>query len=122
MAIFVRRAKPTWVCDAHAVAIEGQVYGYFTMEHVAGGSLDRFWRSYGSQFIPVPVVVDVVKQVCRGLATASSEFTWHEAKQGRHLQRTRPRSEYRGRGLQAAHRERHRRGLDRWRPTFGGSG
>jgi eukaryotic-like serine/threonine-protein kinase len=61
------------VFDANTVTIEGQVYGYFTMEHVAGGSLDKFWRSYGSQFVPVPVAVDVVKQVCRGLATAHGQ-------------------------------------------------
>ena len=61
------------VFDANTITIEGQVYGYFTMEHVAGGSLDRFWRSYGSQFIPVPVGVEIVKQVCRGLATAHAQ-------------------------------------------------
>ena len=61
------------VFDANTVMIESQVYGYFTMEHIAGGSLDKFWRSYGSQFVPVPVVVDVIKQVCRGLATAHNQ-------------------------------------------------
>ena len=33
------------VFDANTVTLSGQVFGYFTMEHVAGGSLDRFWRS-----------------------------------------------------------------------------
>ena len=61
------------VFDANTVTLLGQVYGYFTMEHVAGGSLDRFWRSHGTQFIPVPVTVDLIKQVCRGLATAHSQ-------------------------------------------------
>jgi eukaryotic-like serine/threonine-protein kinase len=58
------------VFDANTFTLRGQVYGYFTMEHVAGGSLDRYWRSHGTQFVPVPIVVDLIKQVCRGLATA----------------------------------------------------
>jgi serine/threonine protein kinase len=58
------------VFDANVVTLRGQVYGYFTMEHIAGGSLDRFWRSHGAQFVPVPISVEIVKQVCRGLATA----------------------------------------------------
>jgi serine/threonine protein kinase len=61
------------VFDANTFKIESQVFGYFTMEHVAGGSLDRFWRSFGAQFVPVPVAVDLVKQVCRGLAAAHSQ-------------------------------------------------
>jgi serine/threonine-protein kinase len=61
------------VFDANTIDLSGQVFGYFTMEHVAGGSLDRFWRSHGTQFVPVPVVVDLVKQVCRGLATAHKQ-------------------------------------------------
>src|ERR1035437_5513652 len=61
------------VFDANTTTIEDQIFGYFTMEHVAGGSLDRFWRSFGAQFVPVPVAVDLVKQVCRGLAAAHSQ-------------------------------------------------
>ena len=61
------------VFDANTLNIDGQVYGYFTMEHVAGGSLDRFWRSYGTQFIPVATVVDLIRQVCRGLAAAHGQ-------------------------------------------------
>lgn len=61
------------VFDANTVNIDGQLYGYFTMEHVAGGSLDWFWRSYGTQFVPVSTVVDLVRQVCRGLAAAHGQ-------------------------------------------------
>jgi serine/threonine-protein kinase len=61
------------VFDANTITIEDQVFGYFTMEHVAGGSLDRFWRSFGAQFVPVPIAVDLVKQVCRGLAASHSQ-------------------------------------------------
>src|SRR5438477_3580779 len=61
------------VFDANTIDIDGQLYGYFTMEHIAGGSLDRFWRSYGTQFIPVATVVDLIRQVCRGLAAAHGQ-------------------------------------------------
>ena len=32
--------------------------GYFTMENVSGGSLDKFWRSFGMAFVPVETTVD----------------------------------------------------------------
>jgi len=61
------------VYDANVLAHEGRNYGFFTMEYVAGGSLDQFWRSYGNQFVPVPTVVEIMKQVCRGLVLAHSQ-------------------------------------------------
>jgi len=59
--------------DANVLCEGGQNYGFFTMEYVAGGSLDQFWRSYGNKFVPVPTVVEVIKQVCRGLVAAHSQ-------------------------------------------------
>ncbi len=47
--------------------------GYFTMEYVAGGSLDTFWRSFGPKFVPITDAVDIIRQVCMGLAVAHSE-------------------------------------------------
>jgi serine/threonine-protein kinase len=47
--------------------------GYFTMEYVAGGSLDTFWRSFGPNYVPIPDAVDIIRQVCMGLAVAHSE-------------------------------------------------
>lgn len=47
--------------------------GFFTMEHVPGGSLDKFWRSHGGQLVPVATAVDLVKQICRGIAQAHRE-------------------------------------------------
>src|ERR1039458_5566184 len=47
--------------------------GYFTMENVSGGSLDKFWRSFGMAFVPVETTVDLMKQVCRGIAQAHRE-------------------------------------------------
>jgi serine/threonine-protein kinase len=43
------------------------------MEYVPGGSLDKFWRSHGRQFVPVQTTVDLIKQVCRGIAQAHGE-------------------------------------------------
>jgi serine/threonine-protein kinase len=40
------------------------------MTYVAGGTLDRYWRSFGAQLMPVEQVVEVLKQTCRGLAVA----------------------------------------------------
>lgn len=48
-------------------------FGYFTMEYVAGGSLDQFWRSHGNRFVPVDTAVEIILQVCRGLAVAHGD-------------------------------------------------
>lgn len=61
------------VFDANTVDIQNQVFGYFTMEYIPGGSLDRFWRSHGSQFVPIPVAVDLVRQTCKGLSAAHNQ-------------------------------------------------
>jgi serine/threonine-protein kinase len=61
------------VFDANLLEIPSGKFGYFTMEYVAGGSLQQFWRSFGSRFIPPETVVDVTRQICRGLSVAHSE-------------------------------------------------
>ena len=61
------------VFDANVLDTEHGSYGYFTMEYVAGGSLQRFWQSFGANLIPIATVLDLTKQVCRGLAQAHSE-------------------------------------------------
>lgn len=61
------------VFDANVFECDDGFHGFFTMEYVAGGTLDRFWRSFGEQFIPVEQTVDLVQQVCQGLAVAHSE-------------------------------------------------
>jgi serine/threonine protein kinase len=47
--------------------------GFFTMEYVAGGTLDRYWRSFAGRFIPTEQAVDLTKQICQGLMVAHSE-------------------------------------------------
>lgn len=44
--------------------------GFFTMTHVAGGTLARYWTSFGSDFMPVEQVVEIGRQICRGLEVA----------------------------------------------------
>lgn len=61
------------VSDANIFETRGGTCGYFTMEHVPGGSLDKFWRSHGGQLVPVATSIDLIKQVCRGLVQAHLE-------------------------------------------------
>ncbi|POZ58431.1 serine/threonine protein kinase [Dehalococcoides mccartyi] len=61
------------VFDAGTAKVNGQQYGYFTMEYVAGGSLDTYWRSYRSEFVPISEVVEIITQVCMGLSVAHAE-------------------------------------------------
>ena len=61
------------VFDANVMETDAGLRGYFTMENVAGGTLDAFWRSFGSRLLPVPTAVDLARQICRGLAVAHSE-------------------------------------------------
>jgi serine/threonine-protein kinase len=42
------------------------------MEYVAGGTLDRYWRSFNQQFVPLEQTVDIVRQICQGLTVAHS--------------------------------------------------
>src|SRR3989442_354655 len=37
------------VFDANTIETRAATYGYFTMENVPGGSLDKFWRSHGNR-------------------------------------------------------------------------
>jgi len=61
------------VFDADIVETNRGECAFFTMEYVAGGTLQDFWKSHGSSFVPVETAVDILKQVCRGLTVAHSE-------------------------------------------------
>ena len=61
------------VFDANVFQATSGTCGYFTMENVPGGSLDKFWRSYGMALVPVETSVDLMKQVCRGISQAHRE-------------------------------------------------
>lgn len=61
------------VFDANVFETPKGICGYFTMENVPGGSLDRFWRSHGGNLVPIETTIDVMRQVCRGLSVAHAE-------------------------------------------------
>jgi len=61
------------VFDANTLEVGNARYGFFTMEYVAGGSLDRFWRGYRDAMMPVNEAVEIMKQVCAGVAVAHAE-------------------------------------------------
>jgi serine/threonine protein kinase len=61
------------VYDANVFESSNGLLGYFTMENVAGGSLDKFWHSFGLQLVPLSTSIDLLKQVCRGLSVAHKE-------------------------------------------------
>jgi serine/threonine-protein kinase len=61
------------VFDANVLETARGTCGYFTMENVAGGSLDKFWRSHGGRLVPIETTLDLMKQVCRGIAQAHGE-------------------------------------------------
>lgn len=61
------------VFDADLVDTAHGECPYFTMEYVAGGTLEDFWKSHGPAFVPVETSVDIIRQVCRGLCVAHGE-------------------------------------------------
>jgi serine/threonine-protein kinase len=58
------------VFNADVLEKDNALFGFFTMENVPGGSLEKFWHSHGSQFVPIETTIDLIKQVCRGLSVA----------------------------------------------------
>jgi serine/threonine-protein kinase len=61
------------VFDANVLNVGSATYGYFTMENVPAGSLEKFWHSHGTRFIPVATTVEIIKQICRGLSVAHKQ-------------------------------------------------
>jgi len=69
----IRHPNIIQVFDAGIVRTSIGQCGYFTMEYVAGGSLDNFWQSFGANFVPIADAVEIIRQVCMGLAVAHAE-------------------------------------------------
>jgi serine/threonine-protein kinase len=61
------------VFDANMTPTSDGVRGFFTMEYVAGGSLQKFWQSHAGRFVPTATSVDLIAQVCHGLSVAHAE-------------------------------------------------
>lgn len=61
------------VFDANTVETPKGLYGYFTMENVSGGSLEKYWQSHTNRFVPVAETINIIKQVLSGLCVAHRE-------------------------------------------------
>lgn len=61
------------VFDANVMETPRGLCGYFTMQNVSGGSLDRFWQSHGADIVPLESTIDILCQICRGLSVAHKE-------------------------------------------------
>lgn len=61
------------VYDANVLEGPSGPLGFFTMEYVAGGTLDRHWRSFGGRLMPTHEVVTIMRQACAGIAVAHAE-------------------------------------------------
>ena len=61
------------VYDANVFESKNGALGFFTMEYVAGGSLDRYWQSHGGTLMPAEAAVEITRQACRGLWVAHNE-------------------------------------------------
>lgn len=59
--------------DANIVETAAGLRGFFTMEYVAGGSLERLARSHQAQ-VPVDLVVEITEQIAAGLAVAHTQI------------------------------------------------
>lgn len=66
----IRHPNLVEVFDANVLETARGEHGYFTMTYVPGGTLERYWRAFGAELMPVEQVVDVARQLCRGLAVA----------------------------------------------------
>ncbi|MFI6498926.1 serine/threonine-protein kinase [Nonomuraea typhae] len=58
--------------DANTVQTEDGLRGFFTMEYVRGGSLDRLLAAHPSG-VPVNIAVDVIEQIAGGLTVAHDQ-------------------------------------------------
>jgi len=61
------------VFDAGILETNAGKRGYFTMEYVPGGTLESLWNSYRGSFVPILDTVDIIRQVCTGMAVAHSK-------------------------------------------------
>jgi serine/threonine protein kinase len=58
------------VFDAGTFDLDGEEYGFLTMEYAGGGTLYDLWRGQGMKTMPVSTAVDLVRQTTAGLALA----------------------------------------------------
>lgn len=58
------------VFDAGTFDLEGEQYGYLTMEYAGGGTLYDLWHAQGTKILPLATSLDLVGQTAAGLAVA----------------------------------------------------
>lgn len=58
------------VYDADTTDTSLGICCFFTMEYIAGGTLEKFWKSYGDEFVPIADAVNIIRQVAAGLSVA----------------------------------------------------
>lgn len=61
------------VFEANILQVHRTTHGFFTMEYIPGGTLNRYWQSYESKLMPVEEAVAIMRQVCSGLSVAHGE-------------------------------------------------
>jgi serine/threonine protein kinase len=61
------------VFDAGIAATPEGRFGFFTMEYVPGGDLGRYWGARGDRFTRIGEAVEILGQICDGLAVAHGE-------------------------------------------------
>lgn len=61
------------VFDANVFNLTNNNFGFFTMEYLPGGSLEKLWLSHGYSLMQVNQVVEIIYQVCSGISIAHAE-------------------------------------------------
>jgi serine/threonine-protein kinase len=59
--------------DANTLQTSEGRRGFFTMEYIAGGSLDRLVRSHAASSVPISVAVDAIEQITAALVVAHQQ-------------------------------------------------
>jgi eukaryotic-like serine/threonine-protein kinase len=59
--------------DANTLHTEDGRRGYFTMEYIAGGSLERLVRAHATDSVPLDVAIEVIEQITAGLVVAHQQ-------------------------------------------------
>lgn len=62
------------VFNAGVAKIQGDTHGFFTMEFVLGGTLDKFRKGRGEDPLPIQECLELVRQTAMGLSVAHAEM------------------------------------------------
>jgi serine/threonine protein kinase len=65
------------VYEVSTVQTSEGMCAYFVMDYVPGGNLYDFWKRFGARLVPVDLTVNIVYQICSGLAVAHQTHLIH---------------------------------------------